>query len=71
MSRTRMTTLPFLLLALSVIFDSDYPLISCLLCKSKTLWNIFMILGRTGQHVMYKNDSSAFLTFGAISLSYV
>ena len=48
MSHTRMTTLPFLLLALSpfVIFDSDYPLISCPLCKSKTLWNIFMILGR-------------------------
>ena len=48
MSRTRMTTLPFLLLALSpfVIFDSDNPLISCPLCKSKTLWNIFMIFGR-------------------------
>ena len=47
MSRTRMTTLPFLLLALSpfVIFDSDYPLIFCALCKSKTLWKIFMILG--------------------------
>ena len=47
-SCTRMTTLPFLLLALSpfVIFDSDNPLISCPLCKSKTLWNIFMILGR-------------------------
>ena len=26
--------------------DSDHPLISCLLCKSKSLWNIFMILGR-------------------------
>ena len=48
MSRTRMTTLPFFFLALSpfVIFDSDNPLISCLLCKSKTLWNIFMILSR-------------------------
>ena len=36
---TRMTTLPFLLLALSpfVMSDSDYQLISCLLCKSKTL----------------------------------
>ena len=47
MSRTRMTTLPFLLLALSpfAIFDSDYPLILCSVCKSKTLWNIFMILG--------------------------
>ena len=48
MSHTRMTTLPFLLLVLStfVMSDSDYPLISCLLSKSKTLWNIFMILGR-------------------------
>ena len=48
MSCTRMTTLPFLLFALSpfVIFDSDYPLILCPLCKSKTLWYIFMILGR-------------------------
>ena len=45
MLRTRM---PFLLLELSpfVVFDSDYPLILCPLCKSKTLWNIFMILGR-------------------------
>ena len=48
MLRTRMTTLPFLLLVLSpfVIFDRDYLLILYLLCKSKTLWNIFMILGR-------------------------
>ena len=48
MSRTRMTTLPFLLLALSpfVIFDTNCPLILCQLCKSKTLWNIFLILGR-------------------------
>ena len=48
MSRTRMTALPFLLLVLSpfVMSDSDYPLISCPLCKSKTHWNIFMILGR-------------------------
>ena len=48
MSYTRMTTLPFLVLALSlfVIFDSDNPLISYLLCESKTFWNIFMILGR-------------------------
>ena len=47
MSHTRMTTLPFLLLALSlfVMSDSDYPLISCQICKSKTLWN-FMIFGR-------------------------
>ena len=48
MLRTRMKTLPFLLLALSpfVIFDSDYALFSCPICKSSTLWNIFMILGR-------------------------
>ena len=45
MKRKRMTTMPFSLLALSpfVIFDSDYALISCLLCKSNTLWNILMI----------------------------
>ena len=45
---TKMTTLPFLLLELSpfVTSDSDYPLISRPLCKSKTLLNIFMILGR-------------------------
>ena len=38
-SRTRMTSLAFLLLALSpfVIFDSDNPLISCPLCKSDPL----------------------------------
>ena len=47
MSRTRMTTLSFLLLAFSpfVIFDSDYAF-SCPLCKSNTLLNSFMILGR-------------------------
>ena len=39
MLHTRMTTLSFLLLALSpfVIFDSDNPLILCPLCKSKTI----------------------------------
>ena len=48
-SCTRMTTLPFLLLVLTpfVIFDSDYTLILCLLCKSNTLLNTFMILGST------------------------
>ena len=47
-SHTRMTTLPFLLFALSpfVVFDSDYALILCPHCKSNTLWKIFMILGR-------------------------
>ena len=55
-----------------IMSDSDYPLISCPLCKSKTLWDIFMILGRdveqdqTTCHV--QNDNSAFLTFGVISL---
>ena len=46
MSRTRMTTMPFLLLAVSpfVVFDSDYALISCPLCRSNTFWNILMIL---------------------------
>ena len=43
--------------------------------KSKTLWNIFMILGRnveqTRRRVAYKNDNSAFLTFGVISFCYV
>ena len=45
MSHTRM---PFLLLALSpfVMSDSDYPLTLCPLSKSKSLWNIFKILGR-------------------------
>ena len=43
-----MTTLPSLPLALSpfVIFDNDYALISCPLCKSSTLCDSFMILGR-------------------------
>ena len=45
MSRTRMPFLPFVLSPF-VKLDSDNPLISCLLYKSKTLWNIFMILGR-------------------------
>ena len=47
MSRKRITTLPFLLSALSpfVIFDSDYALISCSLSESNTLWNILMIFG--------------------------
>ena len=77
MSHTRMTTLPFLLFALLpfVMSDSDYPLISCPHCKSKTLWDIFMILGRNVEQDQTKchvqNDNSAFLTFGVISLSYV
>ena len=78
MLHTRMTTLPFLLLASSpfLMSDSDYPLISCPLCKSKTLWNIFMILGRNVEQdqttCCIQNDNSAFLIFGVItSLSYV
>ena len=62
---TRMTIQPFLLLVLSpfVIFDSDYALILCPLCKSNTLWNIFIILAqnvmldRTRRGVSYKNDN--------------
>ena len=48
MSCSRMITLPYLLLALSpfVLLDSDYALILCPLCKSYTLWNVFMTLGR-------------------------
>ena len=48
MSRNRMKTLPFLLLALSpfVIFDSDYTFILCPLCKSNSFLNIFKILIR-------------------------
>ena len=74
---TRMTILPFLLLALSpfVMSDSDYPLISCPLCKSKTLSNMFMILGRNVEQdqatCRVQNDNFASLTFGVISLSYV
>ena len=47
MSRTRMTTLPFLVLVLFpfVIVDNDHALILCLLFKSNNFWNIFMILG--------------------------
>ena len=77
MSRTRITTLPFLLLALSpfVIFDSDYALISCLLCKSNTLWNIFMgylveMKNRMRPCITYKNVNSGSLTFGVISLCF-
>ena len=67
MSGKRMTSLPFLLLALSpfVIFDSNYVLISCPLCKSNTLWNILVILGSNEEqdqrHVTYKNDNFGFL----------
>ena len=74
MLRARMTTLPFLLLAIScfVISDSDYPLISCLLCKSKTLWNIFMILDRnvrkTGREDMSRTRMTT-LPFLPVALS--
>ena len=77
MWRTRITNLLFLLLELSsfVMSDSDYPLILCPLCKSKTLWIIFMIFGRNVEQdqttCCIQNDNSAFLTFGVISLSYL
>ena len=52
MLRTRMTTLPFLLLPLYsfVMFDSDYALLSCPFCKLSTLRNILMVLGRNIEH---------------------
>ena len=63
---TRMTAPAFLLLELSpfVIYDSDYALISCPLCKLNTFWNIFMILGRnverdkTMRHVQERQDKT-------------
>ena len=69
MSGKRMTALPFLLLVLSpfVLFDSDYAMISCPLCKSNTLWDIFMILGRNIEQDKttrpHKIDNLGFLTF--------
>ena len=68
-----MTTLLFLLLLLSrfLIFDSDYALISCPLCKSNILWNILMILDsneeqdQTTCHI--QKWQPAFFTFGVIS----
>ena len=61
MSHTRMTTLPFLLLVLSlfVIFDSVYALILCPFCKRNTLLNILMILVRNAEQDMrtcYKQE---------------
>ena len=68
MSRKRMTTQSFLFLALSplVIFDSDYALILCPLCKSNTLWNILMILGSNeeqDQETCHKNDTVGFFFY--------
>ena len=65
--------------------DSDYALISGPLCKSKTLWNIFMILGRnveldqttclvqgrTGPDDVSRTRMTTLLNFGIISLCYV
>ena len=68
MSHTRITTLPYILLALSpfVIFDSDYALISCPLCKSNSLWNIFMILGRNVE----QDETMCYVQEGQLWLSY-
>ena len=65
---TRMTTLPFLLLALSpfVIFDSDYALISCPLCKSNTLWKILMILDKNVE----QNETMCHIQEWQLWLSY-
>ena len=72
MSHTRITTPPFLLLALFpfVRFDSDYALISCPLYKLNTLWNIFMILGRNVEQdeIMY-HIQELLLTFGVMAFS--
>ena len=70
MSRTRMTTLSLLLSALSpfVIFDSIYALILCLLCKSDTLLNIFMLLGR---NVEQDKIISSFVLFLKLILCWV
>ena len=71
---TRMTTLSSLVLGLSpfVIFDSNYALILCPLCKLDTLWNIFMILSRNleqpGQDDM-SCTSMTTLTFLLLKLS--
>ena len=56
---TRMTTLPFLLLALSpfVMSDSDYPLISCPLCKSKNIWS-----PELRNHPLLSADGTSLLT---------
>ena len=72
MSRMRMTPLPFLLLALSpfVIFESDYALISCPLCKLNTLLDIFMIFGRNvEQHKMTSHTRMTTLSFLLLVLS--
>ena len=69
--------LPFLLLTLSpfVIFDSDYALISCPLCKWNTFWNILVKLGRNvvqdSTSLAYSKDNFGFLTFGVISHRFV
>ena len=46
MSRARMTTLPFLLLAFSPFVIFDNASILCPLCNSNMIWNILMVLGR-------------------------
>ena len=72
MSCTRMTTQPFLFLPLPpfVIFDSDYALISCPLCKSNTLWNILMILNRNvEQDKTMCPSKNTILTFLLLELS--
>ena len=78
----------FLLLAFSpfVIFDTEKPLVSCPLCKSKNFWNIFVILGRNVEQVQktcrlqewqlvqiqkFSKTKAAFLTFGINSLCYI
>ena len=73
MLRIRMTTLPFLLLALSpfVIFDSDYALRSVSWIPFRTFWwYLVEMQNRTRRHITYKSDISGFLSFGVISLCF-
>ena len=62
MSRTRMTTLIFILSKLFPLDVSDA--ISCPLHNLKTVWNIIMILHSYVERcVAYKNDNSHCYTF--------
>ena len=51
---------------LPLLFDSDNPLISYLLCKSKTLLNIFMMLGRNVE----QNQTTCHVQEWQLCLSY-
>ena len=71
MLRTRMTTLPFLFLALSpfVIFDRDYTLLYVIPFRT-FWWYLEEMQNRTRRHITYKSDNSSFLSFWFISFCY-